>query len=38
MPRKCALIAVSLPNPLKRDAANPTAYMRRRASTIMRYM
>lgn len=36
--RQCALIAVSLPNPLKRDAANPTAYMRRRASTIMRYM
>ncbi len=36
--RQCALIAVSLPNPLKRDASHPTGYMRRRASKIMRWM
>lgn len=36
--RQCALIAVSLPAPLKRDPANPPAYLSRRASTIMRYM
>lgn len=36
--RQCALIAVSLPSPLKRDPANPSAYLSRRASTIMRYM
>lgn len=36
--RQCALIAVSLPNPLKRDASHPTAYMNRRASTIMKWM
>lgn len=36
--RQCALIAVSLPSPLKRDPANPSAYLRKRASKIMRYM
>lgn len=36
--RQCALIAISLPNPLKRDPARPTAYMNRRANQIMRYM
>ena len=36
--RQCALIAVSLPNPLKRDPSHPTAYMNRRASTIMKWM
>lgn len=36
--RQCALIAVSLPSPLKRDPANPSGYLLRRASTIMRYM
>ena len=36
--RECALIAVSLPSPLKRDPANPSAYLNRRARQIMRYM
>lgn len=36
--RQCALIAVSLPNPLKRDASHPSAYMNRRAGKIMRWM
>lgn len=36
--QQCALIAVSLPNPLKRNAAHPSAYMRRRAATIRRWM
>lgn len=36
--RQSALIAVSLPNPLKRNPAHPTSYMRRRASTIQRWM
>ena len=36
--RQCALIAVCLPNPIKRDPAHPTSYLNRRASKIMRYM
>lgn len=36
--RQCALIAISLPSPLKRDPANPTAYMNRRVAKISRYM
>lgn len=36
--RQCALIAVSLPNPIKRNPAHPTPYLNRRASKIMRYM
>ena len=36
--RQCALIAVSLPSPLKRNPANPSGYLSRRASTIMKYM
>lgn len=36
--RQCALIAVCLPNPIKRSPAHPTSYLNRRASKIMRYM
>lgn len=36
--RQCALIAVCLPNPIKRNPAHPTSYLNRRASKIMRYM
>ena len=36
--RQAALIAVSLPNPFKRNPARPSAYLSRRASTICRYM
>lgn len=36
--RQCALIAVSLPAPLKRDPANPSSFLSRRASKISRYM
>ena len=36
--RQCALIAVCLPNPIKRNPAHPTFYLNRRASKIMRYM
>lgn len=36
--RQCALIAVSLPSPIKRDPANPSGYLSHRASVIMRYM
>lgn len=36
--RQCALIAVTLPAPLKRDPAHPSAYLSRRASAISRYM
>lgn len=36
--RQCALIAVCLPNPIKRDPAHPTPYLNRRATKIMRYM
>lgn len=36
--RQAALIALSLPNPLKRNPASPSRYMLRRQRTIMRYM
>lgn len=36
--RQCALIAVSLPSPLRMDPAHPSAYVNRRAGQIMRYM
>ncbi|MCM1310146.1 MAG: monofunctional biosynthetic peptidoglycan transglycosylase [Bacteroides sp.] len=36
--RQCALIAVSLPNPIKRNPARPSGYMSRRAATIQRWM
>lgn len=36
--RQAALIALCLPNPLKRNPANPTSYMRRRQSKILKYM
>lgn len=36
--RECALLAVSLPSPLKRDPANPSAYLSRRASKISSFM
>lgn len=36
--RQCALIAVCLPNPIKRDPAHPTSYLRGRATKISRYM
>lgn len=36
--RQCALIAVSLPSPLRMDPGRPSAYVNRRASQIMRYM
>lgn len=36
--RQCALIALSLPSPLKRDPANPSRYMLRRCRTVMKYM
>lgn len=36
--RECALIAVSLPDPIKRDPANPSSYLNRRATKISRYM
>ena len=36
--RQCALIAVSLPSPLKRDPANPSRYMNKRVATISRWM
>lgn len=35
---ECALIAASLPNPLKFDSANPTPYMLKRKKQIMRTM
>lgn len=35
---QAALIALCLPNPLKFDPANPSAYMLKRKRTIMRYM
>lgn len=35
---EAALIAVSLPNPRKRNPAAPTAYMRRRQGTILSLM
>lgn len=36
--RQAALIAVSLPSPLRFDPAHPSAYLSRRAATISRYM
>lgn len=36
--RQAALIALCLPNPLKRNPASPSRYMLRRQRTIMRYM
>jgi len=36
--RQSALIAASLPNPLKRNSAYPTKYMRRRSQQIIRLM
>lgn len=35
---ECALIAVSLPNPLKRNSAHPTAYMLKRKGQILTIM
>ena len=35
---QAALIAISLPNPLKRNPASPSSYMRKRQRRIMRYM
>ena len=35
---QCALIAASLPNPLKRDSAHPTAYMNKRQRQIVNLM
>lgn len=32
--RQACLIAACLPNPIRRDAGNPSAYIRRRASDI----
>lgn len=37
-PRQAALLAASLPDPLDRDPANPSAYMRSRAGTILARM
>lgn len=36
--KQCALIAVSLPNPLKRDSAHPTPRMRKMQQTILKRM
>lgn len=36
--RQSALIAAALPSPLKRNPANPTKYLNRRANKIMRLM
>lgn len=35
---QCALIAASLPNPLKFDSANPSSYMKKRKRAILRQM
>ena len=35
---QCAYVAVSLPNPLQRDSAHPTAKMRRMHNTILKRM
>ena len=35
---QCAYIAVSLPNPLERDSAHPTAKVRRMRKTILKRM
>ena len=36
--RQCALIAATLPNPLRFDSANPSSYMKKRRSQILRLM
>ncbi len=36
--QQCALIAATLPNPLRFDSANPSSYMYRRQTQIMRQM
>lgn len=36
--RQCALIACSLPNPIKMNPGNPGPYLRKRATRISRYM
>ncbi len=36
--RQSALIAASLPNPLKRDSGNPSSYMKRRSRQIVKLM
>ena len=35
---QCALIAATLPNPLRFDSANPSSYMKKRRSQILRLM
>lgn len=35
---QCALIAASLPNPLKFDSSNPSPYLRKRKRQIIRQM
>ena len=35
---QCALIAASLPNPLRFDSGNPSSYLRKRQRQIMRQM
>jgi monofunctional biosynthetic peptidoglycan transglycosylase len=35
---QCAMIAVSLPNPLRMDSSAPTPYMYRRQSWVLRQM
>lgn len=35
---ECALIAASLPNPLKRDSKNPSSYMQKRKKQILHQM
>ena len=35
---QCAMIAVSLPNPIRMNSATPTRYMRRRQSWVLRQM
>lgn len=35
---QCALVAASLPNPLKFDSANPSSYMKKRKRAILRQM
>ena len=36
--QQCALIAATLPNPLRYDSSDPSAYMLRRQTWIMRQM
>lgn len=35
---QCALVAATLPNPLKFDSANPTPYLKKRRKAILREM